>query len=144
MYILGEILLTEIRLLFADDQRPSGRPKLGDRASRADDHAAREGIAVAGAHLVRGRAHGSAAPGPRRAAQPHEAQVDVVGRDRILLVARKRLTLDRCGKQWPAGTTIGGDRAQALSARTTDTAELLTFSSLRRSAAASQHSVFAK
>jgi len=83
-------LLIELLALFADDQRsPRTRPGLGDRASRADDLAAGEGIIVAGADLVRGRAHGTAASGSGRAAQPHEAQVDVVGRDRVLLVARK-------------------------------------------------------
>ena len=105
-------------IVITDDQQPQGRAKLGDGASRADDHADGEG--------------------PRRAPQPHQAQVLVVRGHGVLLVARKRLPLDRGRKQRPAGATARGHRAQALPTRATDASKLSHHPSLRGSPASPQ------
>lgn len=89
-------VLSEIFRLFADDKQPSeGRPELGDRAFGADDHAVGEGIVVAGADLIRGSPDGPTSSGSRRSAEPHQAEIDVLGRHGVLFVARQRLALDR-------------------------------------------------
>lgn len=117
-------------IVITDDQQPQGRAKLGDGASRADDHADGEG-SVADADLFRGGADRCPLAGPRRAPQPHQAQVLVVRGHSVLLVARKRLPLDRGRKQRPAGATARGHRAQALPTRATDASKLSHHPSLR-------------
>lgn len=124
-------------IVITDDQQPQGRAKLGDGASRADDHADGEG-SVADADLFRGGADRCPLAGPRRAPQPHQAQVLVVRSHGVLLVARKRLPLDRGRKQRPAGATARGHRAQALPTRATDASKLSHHPSLRGSPASPQ------
>lgn len=131
------LLLNDARIVITDDQQPQGRAKLGDGASRADDHADGEG-SIADADLFRRGADRSPFAGSRRAPQPHQAQVLVVGGHGVLLVARKRLPLDRGRKQRPAGAAARGHRAQALPARPTDASKLSHHPSLRGSSASPQ------
>lgn len=100
-----------IFFLFVDDQQSSGRPELGDRASRANNDADGEGITVTGTDLIRRSADGPTPSGSRRSAESHEAEIHVLGRHGIFLVARQRLALDRRRKQRSAGATVGGNRA---------------------------------